>query len=144
MCTLMVGPGTLQRFALPRRPVRLRATILLVCLLLGPFQLIAATLMPEADACCKTGVCPMHAHPGKTPSSHPGCNHTGQVEFSTCSLECGGRSHDQGEPSLSLPLIVLGSSMLGVLLSETRNGYLIERPSLTSLFPSPPDKPPRR
>ena len=128
-----------KRVELPR----LRACFLLVCLLSGPFQAIAAPWLQETPACCASGMCPIHSHSQKAKQPEPSCDHGKENRTSDCVMKCGDANKESASVTPNVPGITLPPSPTESVLVQARGEFLTEQRVQLTGFLSLPDHPPR-
>jgi len=90
-----------------RRFVRLRAIVLLVCLLVAPLRTIAASWFPGVDACCAAGMCKTHKHAPEQGKAELACEHGKGRPGADCSMKCSGTSKESAVVSPGIPETIL-------------------------------------
>jgi hypothetical protein len=123
--------------------LRLRAVVLLVCLLLGPLHMVAGSWLHGTADCCSAGMCKTHRHAQEKNTAEPSCDHAKAKTVSDCTMKCGESGKESAVPSPALPEIILVSS---ITISAPDGSQVAVRPArqfLVSRVLTPPDQPPR-
>ena len=75
----------------PKRRIRmrLRAAVLLVCMLLAPLRIVAAPWLSATPECCAAGMCKPHGHAKQEKKAEPSCEHERGRAVSDYAMRCG-------------------------------------------------------
>jgi hypothetical protein len=141
--SLDVMPAMRQANTKRRTRLRLRAAVLLVCLLFGPLHMVAASLLHGASNCCSAGMCKAHRHAQAKKTSEPSCEHGNTETISDCAMKCGERGKESAVPSPALPEIILISSITIFAPDGSQVAVRPARQLFVSRVLTPPDHPPR-
>jgi hypothetical protein len=125
--------------------LRLRAAVLLVCLLLGPLRMVAASFLHGTPDCCSAGMCKTHSHghAQEKKTAEPSCDHGSAKTVSDCTMKCAESGKESAVPSPALPEIILAPSITISAPDGSQVAVRAARHFFVSRVLTPPDQPPR-
>jgi len=136
--------GTMRQANPKRRSMlRLRAVVLLACLLSGPLRMIAAPWFHSGDDCCTAGMCKTHKHAQAERKAESACEHEKNKSSTDCVMQCGEPRKDSGVLLRGVPETILASAITITAPRESRAEMTLALRMFENQVLTPPDQPPR-
>ena len=135
----------MTRQANPKRrsALRLRAVVLLVCLLAGPLRMLAYPWFHGRADCCAAGMCKTHKPAQEQRKAQTACDHGKNMPDADCTMKCSETSKESAVVSPGIPETILISEIAIAKLSASRAEVTLTSLVFKSQVPIPLDQPPR-